>query len=404
MMKARVLLTALAALSLAAVPHGAQAQKHYGPGVTDTTIRIGNTIPYSGPASATSAIAKSEAAYFKMLNEQGGVNGRKIEFLSLDDAYNPAKTVEQVRRLVEEEQVLLIFSIGGTPTNAAVQRYLNGKKVPQLFAASGAAQFGDPDHYPWTTSFTPSYFSSGKIYGKYIIANVKDARVAVLYQNDDYGRDYLAGLKSGLGDDADRLIVGAVTYEPTDPVVDSQIATLQGTGANVFVNVPTPKFGAQAIRKAYEIGWRPIQLISNTSASVGAVLIPAGLDKSVGIISAQYFKDFNDPAWTDDKGMQDFAAFMKAYAPDLDPKDQFTIQGYSTAQALVHVLRQCGDELTRENAMLQAKSLDHVALPLLLPGITLNSSPTQLFPLSQQQLVKFDGKSWVRFGEIISGS
>jgi len=404
MMIARRLPTLFAGLFLAVVAHTAQAQKHYGPGVTDTVIKIGNTIPYSGPASATSAIAKSEAAYFKMLNEQGGVNGRKIEFLSLDDAYNPAKTVEQVRRLVEEEQVLLIFSIGGTPTNAAVQRYLNGKKVPQLFAASGAAQFGDAEHYPWTTSFTPSYFSSGKIYGKYIIATVKDAKIAVLYQNDDYGRDYLAGLKSGLGADAERLIVGAVTYEPTDPVVDSQIATLQGTGANVFVNVPTPKFGAQAIRKAYEIGWHPIQLISNTSASVGSVLMPAGLDKSVGIISAQYFKDFNDPSWTDDKAMQDFAAFMKAYAPGLDPKDQFTVQGYSTAQALVHVLQQCGDELTRENVLLQTKSLDHVTLPLLLPGITLNSSPTQLFPLSQQQLVKFDGTSWVRFGEIINGS
>jgi branched-chain amino acid transport system substrate-binding protein len=403
MAMARWLLTVIAVLSVAVGAHSARAQKHYSPGATDTTIKIGNTIPYSGPASATSAIAKSEAAYFKMLNERGGVNGRKIEFLSLDDAYNPAKTVEQVRRLVEEDQVLAIFSIGGTPTNAAVQRYLNGKKVPQLFAASGASQFDDPQHYPWTTAFTPSYFASGKIFGKYIIANIKDAKVAVLFQNDDYGRDYFAGLKSGLGADANRLIAGTATYEPTDPAVDSQIVTLQGSGANVFINVTTPKFAAQAIRKAYDINWHPMQFLSNVSASVGAVLIPAGLEKSKGIITAQYFKDVNDPAWASDKGVEDFGKFMKAYAPDLDPKDQFTVQGYAMAQALVQVLRQCGDDLTRENVMRQAKNLRHVVLPLLLPGITLDTSPTELVAVGQQQLVKFDGTSWSRFGDIISG-
>ncbi len=393
---------AAALLALVAVP--AAAQRHYGPGVTDGEIKIGNTAPYSGSVSAAGALGKVENAYFRMINEQGGVNGRKINFISLDDGYSPPKTMEQTRKLVEQEGVLLIFGTVGTPTNAAIHKYLNAKKVPQLFPSSGASEWGDPQHFPWTMGFQPNYRSEGKIYGSYIARTMAAPKIAILYQNDDFGKDLLAGVKAGLGDRAEALIAKEISYEVTDPTVDSQIVTLQASGANVFISITTPKFAAQAIRKAYDIGWRPTQFLSNIAAGIATTLAPAGLEKSVGIISAQYLKDYSDPAWADDQGMRDYIAFLRKYAPEIDPDDHFSAQGYTTAQALVAVLRQCGDELTRENVMKQAANLRDLRLPLLLPGIAVNTSPTNFYPLSQEQLVRFDGKAWVRFGDVISGS
>jgi branched-chain amino acid transport system substrate-binding protein len=389
-----------AALALMLGAGAALAGGAYDTGASDTEIKIGNTAPYSGPLSTTSMGSKIMTAYAKMLNERGGVNGRKIAWLSYDDGYNPARTVEGVRRLIEQDQVLAIHSIPGTPTNLAVQRYLNERKIPQLFAAAGASRFHDREHYPWTIGFIPAYRGEGVIYGRYIVANLKDAKIGVLRQAADYGRDFLEGIKAGLGDKASS-IVADITYEPTDPTVDSQIVSLQASGADVFINVTTPKFAAQAIRKAYDIGWRPTQFLNDVSSSIGAVLAPAGLDKSVGIISAEFIKDFHDPAWADDKGRAEFAAFMKDYAPEFDPNDKFTAEGFLEAQLITEVLRRCGDELTRANVMKQATSIDHLALGMLLPGVTINT--TGYNTIENQQLVKFDGKSWVRFGEILSG-
>jgi len=378
----------------------AAAEKNYAPGVTDTEIKLGQTMPYSGPASSYSTIGKAEAAYVKMINEQGGVNGRKINLISLDDGYSPPKTVEQVRRLVEQDEVAAVFNPLGTPTNSAIQKYLNDHQVPQLFVATGATKWGDPEHFPWTIGWQPTYQTEGHIFAKYILEHVPDARVGVLYQNDDYGKDYLKGLKDGLGDKAAKVIVASVSYEVTDPTIDSQILTLQASGANVFYDVTIPKFAAQAIRKSYDIGWKPLHLLNSVSASVSAVLNPAGLDKSVGVVSLLYLKDPTDPQWANDKGFQDWLAWMKKYYPEGDVTDTFNAYGYTVAQGLVQTLKQCGDDLSRENIMKQAANLN-LNLPMLLPGVKVSTGPTQFFPIREMQLAKFDGKVWDLFGEVI---
>ncbi len=375
---------------------GAAAQT----GITATEIKIGNTMPYSGPASAYGTIGKAEAAYFKKINDEGGINGRKINFVSYDDSYSPPKAVEMVRKLVEEDQVLFVFNPLGTPTNTAIWKYMNEKKVPQLFVATGATKWGDPKGHPWTMGFQPNYQIEGKIYAHYILKNIPNAKVGILYQNDDYGKDYVKGFKDGLGDAAKRVIIMEQTYEVTDPTIDSQIVNLKNSGANVFFNVTIPKFAAQAIKKAFEIGWKPTHFLNNVSASVGATLIPAGLEASQGLISTQYLKDPTDPQWKNDKGFKDWTAFMAKYYPDGNLADAGNVYGYSVAQTVVQVLRQCGNDLSRENVMRQAASLKNFELPMALPGIKLNTSSTDFYPIEQEQLIKFDGKEWVRFGEL----
>ena len=392
--------SAVLALALAATP--AAAQKKYDPGASDTEIKIGQTMPYSGPASAYGTIGKAEAAYFKMINEQGGVNGRKINFISLDDAYSPPKTVEMVRRLVEQDEVLLVFQTLGTPSNTAIQKYMNAKKVPQLFVATGATKWNDPAGNPWTMGWQPNYQTETTIYAKHILQTKPNAKIAVLYQNDDYGKDYLKGLKDGLGDKAKSMIVAEASYEVSEPTVDSQVVQLQGSGADVFVNITTPKFAAQAIRKAFDIGWKPVQYLNNVSVGVGSVLTPAGLDKSVGLISTAYLKDPTDSQWASDPGMAKWAEFMKKYYPEGSLIDNTNVYGYTVAQALVQVLRQCGDNLTRENVMKQAASLRDFAPDTMLPGIKMNTGPKDFAPIESVQLARFDGKSWVRFGNVIS--
>ncbi len=402
-MKAKHMLWTSALLLAAAFTYPATAQKQYGPGVTDTEIKIGQTMPYSGPASSYGTIGKVESAYFKMINDNGGINGRKINLISLDDGYSPPKTVEQVRRLVEQDQVLATFQTLGTPTNTAIVEYMNKNKVPHLFVATGATKWGDYTHTPWTIGWQPSYQTEGHIYAKYILQNLPNAKIGILYQNDDYGKDYVKGLKDGLGDKAAKLIINEVSYETSDPTVDSQIVSLQESGADVFYNVTIPKFAAQAIRKAFDIGWHPIQILNNVSASIGATLIPAGPEKAIGIISTQYLKDAVDPTWANDKSMKDWFAFMKQYYPEGDLKDAGNVYGYSVAATMVQVLKQCGDNLTRENVMKQAANLKDFEVPLLLPGIKINTSPTHFFPISQEKLIKFDGKTWVPFSDVISG-
>jgi branched-chain amino acid transport system substrate-binding protein len=363
-------------------------------------IKIGQTMPYSGPASAYGTIGKVEAAYFQKINKEGGIGGHKIDFMSVDDGYSPPKAVEQVRKLVEQDQVSFIFQPLGTPSNAAIQPYLNGKKVPQLFAATGATRWADPEHFPWTIGFNPSYQLEGRTYGRYIAAHQPDAKIAVLYQNDDYGKDLLKALKEGLGEHA-KSVVAEATYEVSDATVDSQIATLKASHADTFVNVTTPKFGAQAIRKVYDIGWKPTQYLANVSASVGSVLTPAGLDKSVGLITVGYFKDPTDKQWDDDAAMKDFKAFMKEYYPEGNVIDASNAYGYLAAQTLVQVLKQCGDDLTRENVMKQATSLKDFAPGLLLPGIKMSTAPNDYFLFEQLQLVRFNGTTWVPFGDVL---
>ena len=392
---------AAAAIAAAlAVSSPALAQKTYGPGASDSEIKIGNTMPYSGPASAYGTIGRVEAAYFKMLNEQGGINGRKINFITLDDGYSPPRTVEQVRKLVEQEEVLLIFQPLGTPSNSAIQQYLNARKVPQLFVATGATKWGDPQHFPWTMGWQPSYQTEAKIYAKYLLQTKPDAKIAVLYQNDDYGKDYLKGFKDGLGDKAAKMIISEVTYEVTDATVDSQIVTLKGSGADTFFNITTPKFAAMAIRKAYDVDWHPLQFLNNVSISVGSVMTVAGLEKGIGIITADYRKDPVDPQWQDDPAMKEWRAFMAKYYPDGDIKDNSNVYGYAVAQTLVQTLKQCGDNLTRENVMKQAASLD-MSPGLLAPGVKITTSATDFYPIKQMRLQKFDGKSWVPFGEAL---
>jgi branched-chain amino acid transport system substrate-binding protein len=379
----------------------AWAQKKYDTGATDTEIKIGNTMPYSGPASAYGTIGKTAAAYFKKINDEGGVNGRKINFISVDDGYSPPKTVEMARRLVEQDQVLLVWGPLGTPSNTAIQKYMNAKKVPQLHVYTGASKWNDPQHFPWTMGWQPSYQAESKIYAEHILKTKPDAKIAVLYQNDDYGKDYLEGFEKGLGAKAKTMIIAKASYETSDPTVDSQIVQLQASGANVFFNVTTPKFAAMAIRKAYDIGWKPVQYLNSVSASIGSVLTPAGLDKSVGLISVEYLKDPLDPAWKDDKGMNDWRAFMAKYYPEGKLTDVFNVSGYGAAQTLVQVLKQCGDNLTRENVMKQAANLKDLQLDVMLPGIKINTGLTDFAPLEAEQLARFDGTDWARFGEII---
>ena len=395
--------SASAALLSLALMGLASAQKKYDPGATDSEIKIGNTMPYSGPASAYGTIGKAEAAYFKKINDEGGINGRKINFISLDDGYSPPKTVEMVRRLVEQDEVLLVFGPLGTPSNTAIQKYMNAKKVPQLFVATGATKWNDPKGNPWTMGWQPNYQTETTVYAKHILKTRPNAKIGVLYQNDDYGKDYLKGLKDGLADKV-KMIVAEVSFEVTDPTIDSQIVQLQGSGADVFINITTPKFAAMAIRKAHDIGWKPVQYLNNVSASVGSVLTPAGLEKSVGIISSNYGKDPTDPQWANDPGMNEWRAFMAKYFPDGNLTDSSNVYGYSVARTLVQVLKQCGDNLTRENVMKQAANLKDFDTGLALPGIRINTSPTDFAPIQAIQLVKFDGKTWSLFGEVLDAS
>jgi branched-chain amino acid transport system substrate-binding protein len=379
----------------------ALAEKEYGPGVTDAEIKLGQTMPYSGPASAYGAIGKAELAYFQMVNDHGGINGRKVNLISLDDAYSPPRAVEQVRKLVEEDQVLALFQNLGTPSNSAIHRYVNAKKVPHLFIATGATKWGDPKNFPWTIGFQPSYQIEAHIYAKYILKNKPAAKIAVLYQNDDYGKDYLKGLKDGLGD-KDSMIVAEASYEVSDPTVDSQIVTLKSSGADVMFTVATPKFAAQAIRKVYDIGWKPLHFVNNVASSVGAVLSPAGLDKSVGLITALYMKDPTDPQWVKDPGMQGWREFMNKYMADANQADFNYVYGYGAAQLMTMVLKSCGDDLTRENLMKQAASVKDVTLDVTLPGIKYNTGPDDYFLVKQLQLARFDGKRWALFGDVLA--
>jgi len=390
---------ALLALAAGSAPPAAAEE----PGVTNTEIKIGQTMPYSGPASAYGTIGKAETAYFKMINDQGGINGRKINLISLDDGYSPPKTVEQIRRLVEEENVAFIFQSLGTPSNTAIQKYMNAKKVPQLFVATGASKWGDPKNFHWTMGWQPDYRTEARIYAKYILKEKPDAKIGVLYQNDDFGKDYLIGLKEGLGDKAAKMIVQEASYEVTDPTVDSQVVGLQSSGANVLVTAATPKFAAQTIRKAYDIGWKPLHLMTNVSVSVASVITPAGPEKAVGMISAAYIKDPNDPKWADDAGMKAWRAFMAKDFPDGDVKDASNVYGYGVAMTLVQVLKQCGNDVSRENVIKQAANLKNFDVPILLPGIIINTSPDDYYPIQQMQLQKWDGKTWVLFGDVISG-
>jgi ABC-type branched-subunit amino acid transport system substrate-binding protein len=389
------------ALALALSVSAASAQKKYDPGASDTEIKIGQTVPFSGPASAYATIGKAQAAYFKMLNEQGGINGRKITLIQYDDAYSPPKAVEQVRKLVESDEVLLTFQIVGTPSNAAVQKYLNAKKVPQLFAATGASRFTDPKNFPWTMGYNPNYFVEGRIYGQYILKEHPNAKVGVLYQNDDLGKDYLNGLKAGLGEKAAKMIVAEASYEVSDPTVDSQILKIKDAGADLFFSATTPKQAAQAIKKIGEMGWHPVQIVDINATSVGAVMKPAGLDASKGVISVNYGKDPLDPTWKDDAGMKRYFDFMAKYYPDGDKDSSFNTYGYGTAQLLAYVLQQCGDNLTRENVMKQATSLKDVTGDMGLPGIKANTSPTDYRVNKQLQMMKFNGERWELFGPIL---
>lgn len=395
---------ASATLALAAVPLAAAAAGKYGPGASDTEIKLGQTMPYSGPASAYGTIGKLHQAYFKMINEQGGINGRKINLISVDDGYSPPKTVEQVRKLVEQDEVLALFNTLGTPSNSAIHKYVNAKKVPHLLLSTGATKWGDPKNYPWTIGFNLSYQAEGTIYAKWLLKNKPNAKIAVLYQNDDYGKDLLKGVKDGLGAQGAKMIIKEATYEVSDPTVDSQILTLQSSGADTFINITTPKFAAQAIRKAYDSGWKPLHIVNNVGASIGSVLTPAGVDKSVGLMTLQYYKDPNDPQWKDDPAMLEWRAFMGRYYREGDPKDASNMYGYISAQTMVQILKQCGNDLTRENVMKQAANLKNFKLALLLPGMTVNTSPTDYFLMEQGQLAKFTGVQWQGFGDVIGAA
>jgi branched-chain amino acid transport system substrate-binding protein len=392
-----------AALALATATSTASfAQGKYDTGASDAEIKIGNIMPYSGPASAYGVIGRTETAYFNKINAEGGINGRKINFISYDDAYSPPKTVEQARKLVESDEVLMIFNSLGTPPNSAIQKYMNQKKVPQLFVATGATKWNDPDNYPWTMGWQPNYQSESRIYAKYILKNYPNGKIAILFQNDDYGKDYVKGLKDGLGAKAASMIVAEESYETTEPTIDTHIVTLKASGADIFFNVTTPKFAAQAIRKAAEIEWKPVHFLNNVSASIGSVIKPAGFDASQGIISSAYLKDPTDPQWKNDPGMRAWNAFLDKYYPDANRADLSVMFGYTVAQGLVHVLKGCGNDLTRANVMKQAASLQDLELPGFLPGIKANTSPTDFAPLSQLQLMRLKGQTWERFGDIIS--
>jgi branched-chain amino acid transport system substrate-binding protein len=393
---------AAAIIALASTTGAAFAQKKYDTGATDTEIKIGNIMPYSGPASAYGVIGKTEAAYFNKINAEGGINGRKITFISYDDGYSPPKAVEQARKLVESDEVLLIFNPLGTPSNTAIQKYMNARKVPQLFVATGATKWNDPKDFPWTMGWQPSYQSEARIYAKYLMKEAPNARISVLYQNDDFGKDYLKGLKDGLGAKAS-MIIAEESYETSEPTIDNHIVKLRASGADVFISITTPKFAAQAIKKLAEIEWRPLHIVSNVSASVGSVIKPAGFENSQGILSAAYAKDGADPQWDNDPGMKKFFAFLEKYDPEANKLDGSVVYGYGAAQTMVKVLQLCGDNLTRENVMKQAASLKNFAPDTLLPGVTINTSPTDFAPIEQLQMMRFKGEKWDLFGDIISG-
>jgi branched-chain amino acid transport system substrate-binding protein len=395
-------IAALAAALMAFTSGSALAQKRYDTGASDTEIKVGNIMPYSGPASAYGVIGKTQEAYFNKINAEGGINGRKIKFISYDDGYSPPKAVEQVRRLVESEEVLVVFNPLGTPSNTAIQKYLNSKKVPQLFVATGATKWNDPKNFPWTMGWQPSYQSEAHIYAKYLIKEKPDGKIAILYQNDDFGKDYLKGLKEGLGP-KDSMIIAEESYETSEPSIDNHIVKLKASGADVFISITTPKFAAQALKKLAEIDWHPAQFVSNVSASVGGVIKPAGFENAQGILSAAYAKDGADPQWDNDPGMKRFFEFLAKYYPDGNRLDGSTVYGYGVAQTLVKVLQMCGDDLTRANVMKQAASLKDFEPDTLLPGIKINTSPTDFAPIEQLQMMRFKGEKWDLFGDIMSG-
>jgi branched-chain amino acid transport system substrate-binding protein len=374
------------------------------PGVTDKEIKIGNIMPYSGPASSYGTIGRGISAYFKKFNEEGGINGRKINIISYDDGYSPPRAVEQSRRLVEQDRVLFIFQPLGTPSNSAIWKYMNDKRVPQLFVASGATKWGDPTGHPWTMGWQPTYQTEAHIYAQYLLKNRPAAKIAVLYQNDDFGKDYLKGLRDGLGTAAAKMIIAEQSYEVTDPTVDSQMVNLKNSGADVFLNISVPKFALQAIKKAADLGWKPLQILTNVSSSLATVMTPAGPDASKGIISAFYLKDYDDPQWKDDPATREWLAWMKKYYPDGNLHEQFNIYAYCVSQTLVQVLKQAGNDLSRANVMKQAANLKDLTLPMLLPGIKINTGPNDFFPIEQERLARFDGERWVLFGELIDAS
>jgi len=398
----RNLFACVAAAVLCVAFSAARAEKKYDPGASDTEIKIGNIMPYSGPASSYSVIGKTEAAYFNKINAEGGINGRKINFISYDDAYSPPKAIEQARKLVESDEVLLIFQSLGTPSNSAIQKYMNTKKVPQLFVATGATKWGDPKNFPWTMGWQPNYQSEGRIYAKYILDHFPDAKIAVFWQNDDAGRDQVKGLRDGLGEKAS-MIIADKSYEVSDPNIDSQIVALHDSGADTFFSWAAPKGSAQAIRKVGELGWKPRFFLANVSVSVAGVLKPAGLQNAKDIISTAYLKDPTDPAWKDDPGVKTWQAFMDQYYPTGDKLDLNNVYGYAAAQTMVQVLKQCGDDLTRENIMKQAANLKNFSSDVMLPGIKINTSPDDYFPIEQMQLMQFDGAAWHLFGDVITG-
>jgi branched-chain amino acid transport system substrate-binding protein len=393
---------ALAALLAASVMTAASAQKKYDPGATDTEIKVGNIMPYSGPASAYATIGKTEEAYFKKINSEGGINGRKITFISYDDAYSPPKTVEQARKLVESDEVLLIFNSLGTANNTAIQKYMNTKKVPQLFVSTGAAKWNDPKNFPWTMGWQPNYQTEARIYAAYILKNHPGKTIGVLYQNDDFGKDYVNGLREGLGDLANKLIVVETSYETSSPTVDSQVVQIKSANPDIFVNISTPKFAAQAIKKLGELKWTPIHFLTNVSVSVGSVMKPAGYENGQGVLSAAYLKDPKDPQWKDDAGLNEWRTFMTKWYPEGDQEDAATVFGYGVAQGLVQVLRQCKDDLTRENIMRQAANLNF-ELGVYLPGTKIKTGAADFAPLEQLQMMRFKGESWELFGPLMSG-
>ncbi|QAU44912.1 ABC transporter substrate-binding protein [Bradyrhizobium guangzhouense] len=398
-LRTAALITAVATLASTA----ALAQKKYDTGATDTEIKIGNIMPYSGPASAYGVIGKTEEAYFKMINDKGGINGRKIVFVTYDDGYSPPKAVEQVRKLVESDEVLAVFNPLGTPSNTAIQKYLNAKKIPQLFVATGATKWNDPKNFPWTMGWQPSYQSEAQIYAKWLMKEKPDAKVAILYQNDDFGKDYLKGTKDGLGAKAASTIIMEESYEVSEPSIDGHIVKIKAANPDVLLIYTTPKFGAQTIKKTAELGWKPLQIITNVSASVGSVMKPAGFEASQGVLSAAYAKDGADPRWADDAGMKKWVEFLDKYMPGADKTDSSIVYGYGAAQTLVKALEQCGDDLTRANLMKQAASLKDFAPDTLLPGVKINTGPNDFAPISQLQMQRFKGEKWEQFGDIMSG-
>jgi branched-chain amino acid transport system substrate-binding protein len=402
MLSKELRIAALSTAVIALTSGTALAQKKYDTGATDTEIKVGNIMPYSGPASAYGVIGKTEEAYFKKINDEGGINGRKINFVSYDDGYSPPKAVEQARKLVESDEVLVVFNSLGTASNSAIQKYLNAKKVPQLFVATGATKWNDPKDFPWTMGWQPSYQSEAHIYAKYLIKEKPDAKIAVLYQNDDFGKDYLKGLKDALGAKTS-MITAEESYETAEPTIDGHIVKLKASGADVFISITTPKFAAQAIKKLAEIDWKPLHIVSNVSASVGGVIKPAGFENAQGILSAAYAKDGADPQWDNDPGMKKFFAFLEKYDPEGNKLDASVVYGYGAAQTMVKVLQMCGDNLTRENVMKQAASLKDFTPDTLLPGVKINTSATDFAPIEQLRMQRFKGEKWELFGDVLSG-